>query len=275
MCKGVTGDSLWCVLGSFDGGATVGRAATTEAGPDPSLCCGIGGRVPRYSEPGKRAGVSGAPTEISVAEATRPTGDLALLTAASGDPGVDLEEMLGALADQLAAAWPAAVGLALTVVLDGVAVTLTAGDRDLLITANAVLTVPLCTPEDNDVANRVVFYAAPVCDFADLVAVVTRSGGRDRSSAHGHTCPRLGVSGLAEFSARNEAIGVLTGQGHTPDEARIEIQRRATRNARTVPETAQDILGNLPQRGVLPGSTGCCPTVLVANPSAPGPRTAQ
>ena len=189
--------------------------------------------------------MSGAPTETSVAEATRPDDDLGLLTAALGDPGIDLEELLGVLADQLAGAWPACAGLTMTVVHDGVAVTLTVGGRDLLVTSNAFLNLPLCTQTQNKPDGRVAFYAAQVRDFADLAAVVTGSAGRDRSIAQSRSAHSLGVSGLAEFSARNQAIGVLVEQGHTPDEARTEIRRRSARSAGTLTETSQDILNSL------------------------------
>ena len=135
----------------------------------------------------------------------------------------------------------------MTVVLDGVAVTIAAGDSDFLVTSTALLNAPLCTSKQNDPHTMVVFSAEQVGDFADLAAVVTRSPGGDESIVQSRSAHSLGVIGLAEFSARNEAIGVLVEQGHTAEEARIEIHRRATRNARTLNETAQDILDSIPE----------------------------
>jgi len=96
-----------------------------------------------------------------------------------------------------------------------------------------------------------VFYAAEVGAFADLAAAVTRSAGvGEHVSARGKVAPprsgpSLGVSGLAEFSVRNQAIGVLIDQGYTPDEARIELRRRATRDDVTLHDTVQLTLDHL------------------------------
>jgi DNA-binding CsgD family transcriptional regulator len=180
-----------------------------------------------------------------VTESTLPNEDLALLTSALDCPGTDLQETLGVLADHLAAALPSYAGLTMRVVVDGVAVTLTAGDRHLAVTTSAHRNPRHCTPAQNDPDGMVIFSAAQAGGLADLAAVVTRSADGDRSIAQAHTAHSLGVSGLAEFSARNQAIGALVEQGHTPAEARIEIQRRATRTSRTLNETAQDILDTL------------------------------
>ena len=47
------------------------------------------------------------------------------------------------------------------------------------------------------------------------------------------------------LSVRNQAIGVLIDRGHAPDEARIELSRRANREGITMNQTAQDILDAL------------------------------
>jgi hypothetical protein len=44
------------------------------------------------------------------------------------------------------------------------------------------------------------------------------------------------------LSIRNQAIGVLIDRGHAPDEARIELYRRANRDGITMNQTAQHIL---------------------------------
>ena len=113
----------------------------------------------------------------------------------------------------------------------------------------------------------VVFFGAQGGDVADLPAVVSQSAGVGRSTRPGHTACSLEVGGLAEFSARNQAIGVLVELGHTPDQARLELQRRATSNSASLEQTAQDILDNLADPAV---STPLDPlglTEVIANPS--------
>ncbi len=50
------------------------------------------------------------------------------------------------------------------------------------------------------------------------------------------------VTGRAEFSVRNQAIGALIEQGYTPDESRMELRRRATRDDLTSLDTATVVL---------------------------------
>lgn len=180
---------------------------------------------------------------------TVPDDDLESLTAALDDPGTDLYDMLKVLADNLTAAVPSFVGVAIT--LDGVAVTPRVHDSDPALTPGESLdlTFSVLMPDAPD--STPVFYAAEVGAFADLAAVVTRSASVAEHISAGtdvaplHSGYSLGVSGLAEFSARNQAIGVLIEQGYTPDEARFELRRRATRDKVLSDETAQEILDHL------------------------------
>jgi hypothetical protein len=47
------------------------------------------------------------------------------------------------------------------------------------------------------------------------------------------------------LSVRNQAIGVLIERGSPPEEARIELHRRANKDGITMNQTAQDILDTL------------------------------
>ena len=47
------------------------------------------------------------------------------------------------------------------------------------------------------------------------------------------------------LSVRNRAIGVLIDQGNAPDQAPMELHRRAVRDGVTIDRTAQDILDTL------------------------------
>jgi len=77
-----------------------------------------------------------------VVDSTLPNGDIALLTDASDDPGTDLRDVLTGFADRLAVAVSSFGGVTVTVVLDGVEVTLSVHDSDLALTSNACLDLP-------------------------------------------------------------------------------------------------------------------------------------
>lgn len=131
-------------------------------------------------------------------------------------------------------------------------VTLSVHDPDLAVTCNASLMVPLSALIPDEVMDStMVFHAAEVGAFADLAAVVARSAGAgERVLSGGYVTPlrsgnSLAVSGLAAFSVRNQAMGVLIDQGCTPDEARIELCRRSTSDEAAMDDTAQDILDHL------------------------------
>jgi DNA-binding CsgD family transcriptional regulator len=187
-----------------------------------------------------------------VADTSDVDGDLALLTDALGDPGTDLRDELTVFADQLTAAAPSFLGVTMTVVMDGVAVTLSADAAVPTPTPKATVNVSFSAlMPDDAIDGQMVFCAAEVGAFADLAAVVTRSSGAKQQVAVDEHLPpprsghAVGVSGLAKFSARNRAIGVLIDQGHCPDQAWIELHHRATRDEVTVDESARLILDHL------------------------------
>ena len=182
-------------------------------------------------------------------KSTNP-GDLAVLTAALDSPGTDLRDALGAFADNLTGEVPSLLGVMVTVVVDGVVVTLNVHAADAP-RPKASLNVPFSALVPDAMDGTMMFYAADVGAFADLAALVSRSASvseqvpaaGQRVSLRSGPSPR--VRGLAEFCVRNQAIGVLIDQGYTPDEARIELTRRANRDEATLSDTAQLILDHL------------------------------
>jgi len=186
-----------------------------------------------------------------VGEATLPNGDLAFLTDALDEPGTDLRVVLTVITDHLAAVVASVLGVALTLILDGVTVTLSDHDADVAVTSNASLNLPFSALVPDAPDSTMLLYAAEAGAFADLAAVVTRSAGvASTVPARGHPAllrsgHSVEVTGLAEFSAFNQAIGALIDQGYPPDEARTELRRRATRDGATLDETAQDTLDQL------------------------------
>jgi hypothetical protein len=236
---------------------TVKLLRTIEAGPDPSSCFSIERRTLALPGTGRANTAHRALTEPPVAHSTLPNGtsstlgDLVLLTAALDEPDTDLHDALIVFADNLAAAVPSFLGVTITLALDGVIVTLSAHETDRAHTPEASLRVPFSALVPDVMDGTMMFYAADEGAFADLAAFVPRSAGVCVQVPPGEqmTSPRPGyslrLSGLAEFCTRNQAIGVLIDQGYTPDEARIELSRRATRDEATLDDTAQDTVNHL------------------------------
>ena len=179
------------------------------------------------------------------------TAQLSVLTAALDDPGTDLETILEVLVDDLSAAVSSFLGLTMTLQLDGCALTLTTMDADLALTAGASLTLPVGRSTDGAPGGTVVFYARHPGAFVDLAADLHRVHDLDGDvyldghlpSAGDQPC-RSGITGLAELSVVNQAIGVLITRGHTPAGAIAELGSRAAGTPRGVPEVAEHVLAS-------------------------------
>ena len=179
------------------------------------------------------------------------TAQLSVLTAALDDPGTDLETILEVLVDDLSAAVSSFLGLTMTLQLDGCPLTLTTMDADLALTAGASLTLPVGRSTDGAPGCTVVFYARHPGAFVDLAADLHRVHDLDGDvyldghlpSAGDQPC-RSGITGLAELSVVNQAIGVLITRGYTPAEANAELRRRAAGTPHGVPEVAEHVLAS-------------------------------
>jgi hypothetical protein len=179
------------------------------------------------------------------------TAQLSVLTAALDDPGTDLETILEVLVDDLSAAVSSFLGLTMTLQLDGCPLTLTTMDADLALTAGASLTLPVGRSTDGAPGGTVVFYARHPGAFVDLAADLHRVHDLDCDvyldghlpSAGDQPC-RSGITGLAELSVVNQAIGVLITRGHTPAGAIAELGSRAAGTPRGVPEVAEHVLAS-------------------------------
>jgi hypothetical protein len=179
------------------------------------------------------------------------TAQLSALTAALDDPGTDLETILEVLVDDLSAAVSSFLGLRMTLQLDGCPLTLTTMDADLALTAGASLTLPVGRSTDGAPGGTVVFYARHPGAFVDLAADLHRVHDLDCDvyldghlpSAGDQPC-RSGITGLAELSIVNQAIGVLITRGYTPAGAIAELGSRAAGTPRGVPEVAEHVLAS-------------------------------
>jgi hypothetical protein len=173
---------------------------------------------------------------------------------------------LEALVADLAVAVSSYCGLQLTITQNGFPVVLTAfAESDGAVATSLRLPLSLID-RALEVHSRVVFYARTPGAFVDLAADLAYALGNDadtvdRQSSDGHGGDRLrqvddrrgdgrqqadghrssieldadlppptresGISGLADLSTVNQAVGVLIADGHHPDDAHDTLRRQA------------------------------------------------
>jgi hypothetical protein len=173
------------------------------------------------------------------------TAQLGALTVVLDEPGADLQTILDVLVDDLSAAVSSFLGLRMTLhPLDECPVTLTTMDTDPLM-AGACLSLSLGRPTSEGQDGTVVFYAGNPGAFVDLAADLQRVHGQvhldDQLPSAGDRTDRPGITGLAEHSVVNQAIGVLITRGHIPGEAYAELRRRAADAVSSVPDAARHV----------------------------------
>jgi hypothetical protein len=175
-----------------------------------------------------------------------PAGLLGHLNDLADSIGIDAELLYAALAQlvgDLRAAIPSYRGLQLTIVQTGQPVTFTdlppATDGDLLTSLRIPLAL-LGLAEDG--GSRVVFYAGAPGAFVDLAADISYALRTEMAAAAaGTAAPVLvldvdsppagripGLTGIAELSAVNRAVGLLIGGGDRPGDAYDRLRREAT-----------------------------------------------
>ena len=158
--------------------------------------------------------------------------DLALLTQALDDSGIDLEAGLRAFTADVKVAVASFTGMTMTIAFDGHDVSFTVHDDATIQPATSLL-IPLATVTPTDPASTLLLYAATPGAFVDLAADLIYALRIEPTALvlDGHFDPRAGsggITGLDEHSAINQAIGVLIGRGYTPESAQHELQRLAT-----------------------------------------------
>jgi hypothetical protein len=182
--------------------------------------------------------------EISVAVAA----DLARLSDALEDPGVDLELLLRQLSDSCSLAVDSYLGFSITLVIDDRSFAFTVLE-DFLdpseITASAML--PLAALGAFSVGSEIIFYAANPGAFVDLVADLNFALKLETNVAEldQHLVPSVqpaGVSRLADMTLHNMAIGVLIDRGYLPVQAGAELDRLAQLEGFTQEQAAQWVI---------------------------------
>jgi hypothetical protein len=161
--------------------------------------------------------------------------DLGLLSAALDEPGADIAASLRRLATDTAAAIPSYLGLSVilsrsdrpftfTYLTDGVA----EGD----VRTSVRLTVRGVRDGRAPPREAIIFYAGSPGTFVDLaadLAWLTGRPGGDFALDEDLVIPPGSLTGtnVAAETIINQAIGVLIGRGHTPEQAHTELDTQA------------------------------------------------
>jgi hypothetical protein len=232
-----------------------------DTGPDLIFVSGTGSAVcGSGSGHEKLSSDSGRPGSLVVALPPVLVENLALLSDAIEDPPVDVEAILSVLTDDLTAAVPDYLGLTITLQVEDGPVIITTLKPGVGTAISSSLQLRLRPVGGSaDITSSVVFFSSSAGSFAALAddaRWIFNLDGPPVLDAHlTSTAARAdptSISGLAEFSQINQALGVLIDQGLMPREARTELRRRAIRRGRTMPEIARTLLGALPGRGPRP-----------------------
>ena len=180
--------------------------------------------------------------------------DLALLTAALDVPETDIAATLAALTSDAARAVSSYVGLSVRVCSRHSHLEFTTLDSSQLASVATSLRIPLQTepalPYSDSTRFVLIFCAARAGALVDLAADLAWLTGRstdevrldDDLAGAIHLHP---AESLRSQSTINQAIGVLLGQGRTPEQARAELDTRAADTGTHRYEAAVGLLGTL------------------------------
>ncbi len=188
---------------------------------------------------------------------------LAVLAGDLTDPSVDLGPGLARLTTVVRAAVPSYCGLSITVLTDGIPVTITAphpaidpatdsdsdSDSDSaasMVQAATSLVLPL-SAISRTTEGELVFFAAAAGAFVDLAADLAYETATDLVMFALDT--RLGASvglavGVEGFSVIHRALGVLIESGHTPEQARARIAQLAAGDGHDLAAVADRIVND-------------------------------
>jgi hypothetical protein len=160
--------------------------------------------------------------------------DLDVLTAALDEPGTDLADTLHRLAANAAFAIPTYLGLSVTV-SGSVPPFAFTSFHDGVVAGDVRTSLRLTLPSGGGAGARqvvtLVLYAGSPGTFVDLASDLAWLSGRPSSDfaldQHLQSLTeRVIATGLLEASTINQAIGVLIGKGHTPEEAEEQLTSR-------------------------------------------------
>jgi hypothetical protein len=171
--------------------------------------------------------------------------DLAVPDSVTGEP-VDLDASLAALTTSVKRAVPSYRGLGLIVVIDEQPIMVTSAERgnasDIATSLSLSLAwVPLLGPD-----SQITFYASVVGTFVDLAADLAHALGSQSLRLDGDIPSALvsDLTGVRRLSTINEAVGVLIGHGHTPDDAQRELRQMTDTAGISIHRAAEAVIEN-------------------------------
>lgn len=179
------------------------------------------------------------------------TADLAALTAALDQPDIDLDTQLQAFTANAQHAVTSYLGMTMTIAVNGYEVSFTAREdtasaRSEIATS---LLIPLTAVATTLAGSTLLLYAATSGAFVDLAADLSYALNLDHTDLviddHPTAPPnesRPGVTDVDGHRAINQAIGALIQRGHTPDSARVEVQRIASLGGGNLHRAAEQVL---------------------------------
>jgi hypothetical protein len=177
--------------------------------------------------------------------------DLAKLTRALDEPGVDLETLLRQLSDSCAVAVASYLGFSITIVVGDYPISL-ALLEDFLDPTEILtsLMLPLGAIEGDGFGGELTLYAGAVGAFVDLAADLSYALGAEAGviQLDHHLLPPTqlrGATGLDHLTVQNQAIGILLDRGLSPDDARGEIHRAARLDQVSVDVVAQRLIRSM------------------------------
>ena len=171
--------------------------------------------------------------------------DLAVPDPDTGQP-VDPQDSLTGLTSALKRVAPSYSGLALTLVIDDQAVSITSvelGNNSAIATS---LSLSLAWVPLLDADSQITFYASMPGTFVDLAADFIYALGNE-SLRLDEDIPKVLVSdltGVHILTTINEAVGVLIGHGHTPDGAQRELRHIADTTRVSIQRAAEVVTDN-------------------------------
>ena len=181
--------------------------------------------------------------------------DLSILTQALDDPDSDVVESVLHLARDVRSAVPSFLGLTVAVNDSDPPFTFTTIEDH--VDPGDVRTSLMLALSHDGAAARVILYAGTPGAFVDLAADLSWLARRTLADceldqhlilpAVAGTAAPLGAA-----SAVNQAIGVLIGAGHTPEQAQRELDVRAAITDTDRPTAARVILAALPSNNGTP-----------------------
>jgi hypothetical protein len=178
--------------------------------------------------------------------------DLVALAQALDDLGTELTHALHRLAETIGLAVPSYLGLDITVVADGLPVTLTAPQREAdpsQIFTSLYIPLPAICPVEQ--GSALFMYAGTAGAFVDLAADLSWLLDLDPESFvldHHIPDPRAPLirNSLTDFSVINQAIGVLIERGHTPESAHQHLHLLAASDHNDLTRAATNVLSTIP-----------------------------